>query len=248
MQNRSLFLSVILLVASQVLYGDQPKFIGTVKLISSEIARRIVGKSWKPNPYIQLEDLRYLEIPFIGFDNEPHLGEMIVHKDIVPEVLQIFKELFEHGFQIEKMKLIDEYFKEGLSDNDIDNKSVFDNNTSCFFYRTIGNSKYISEHSMGTAIDLNPRVNPCLSAYICPPDAQEYLDRSRKDVKGFITPETICYKIFTKYGWKWGGEWRNIKDYHHFCKHGRCPDWFNDENREPEWIKAGISLPELFNR
>ena len=26
------------------------------------------------------------------------------------------------------------------------------------------------------------------------------------------------YEIFTKYGWTWGGDWDNLKDYQHFEK------------------------------
>ena len=217
--------------------------------IPESIKKQITGKSWVPNELIQLEDLRYLSISFLGFDNKLHVGHMIVNKDIAQEVLQIFKELFDQKFQIEKMQLIDNYFKEGLPLNEIDNLSVDDNNTYCFFfYRTVDPSKFISEHSTGMAIDINPRVNPWLSSYMCPKDAQNYLDREQKNIKGFINTESSCYTIFQKYGWVWGGDWRNVKDYHHFSKNGRCPQWFVDTSVEPEWIKAKVEIPDSLKK
>lgn len=33
-----------------------------------------------------------------------------------------------------------------------------------------------------------------------------------------------CVKIFTKYGWDWGGHWNSFKDYSHFEKQG-FSDW-----------------------
>lgn len=33
-----------------------------------------------------------------------------------------------------------------------------------------------------------------------------------------------CVKIFAKYGWEWGGNWKTFKDLPHFDKKG-CNDW-----------------------
>lgn len=33
-----------------------------------------------------------------------------------------------------------------------------------------------------------------------------------------------CVKIFTKYGWNWGGNWKTFKDFSHFEKQG-FSDW-----------------------
>lgn len=33
-----------------------------------------------------------------------------------------------------------------------------------------------------------------------------------------------CVKVFTKYGWSWGGNWKTFKDLPHFDKIG-CNDW-----------------------
>jgi hypothetical protein len=33
-----------------------------------------------------------------------------------------------------------------------------------------------------------------------------------------ITKGDLCYKLFIKHGFSWGGEWKSKKDYQHFEK------------------------------
>lgn len=33
-----------------------------------------------------------------------------------------------------------------------------------------------------------------------------------------IDHDDICYQIFVKYGFSWGGDWNSVKDYQHFEK------------------------------
>ncbi len=219
MRNMCSYLLMTLLVVGQTLLARQSEFIGTAKEISPKVFERINGRSWLP-VCPPLEDLRYLRLSHWGYDNEIHLGEMIVHKDVTLDVIEIFKELFENHFPIERINLIDDYFEEGKGRNKIDDASMADNNTSAFFFRLIGGTDIVSEHGLGTAIDINPRLNPyynVITGYFSPSNAQEFLDRERIDVPGMITKESICYKAFIKRGWKWGGNWKNVKDYQHFC-------------------------------
>ena len=46
---------------------------------------------------------------------------------------------------------------------------------------------------------------------------EKYLDRN-SGVAHMITHEDAAYQIFTKYGFTWGGDWKNSKDYQHFEK------------------------------
>ncbi|MDF2890379.1 MAG: D-alanyl-D-alanine carboxypeptidase [Clostridia bacterium] len=180
--------------------------------IDKEVEKRIVGISWKQNNTIKLEDLCYLKVTYWGFDEKPHIGELIVNKDIGHEVIEIFQELYEAKFPIEKMKLIDEY-------DGIDSKSMADNNTSAFCYREVdGKPGKLSKHSYGIAIDINPVQNPYVyQEKIAPEKGIEYIDRS-KTSKGMITANDVCYKAFTNRGWTWGGDWKYEKDYQHFQK------------------------------
>lgn len=196
------------------------EYRASIELISEPIAARIVGKSWELTCPVPLEDLRYLKISHWGYDDQVHQGEMIVHKDVASEVVEIFKELFVAKFPIERMRLIDDYFQPGKTKGEIDDSSIRDNNSSAFFFRLVGKTNFVSEHGLGTAIDINPLVNPLVrqGADICPAESQAYSDRTRTDVKGMVTASSDCVRIFLKHNWKWAGNWKKLQDYQHFCK------------------------------
>jgi D-alanyl-D-alanine carboxypeptidase-like protein len=188
-------------------------------LFNDVVAQRIVGKSWEPACPIPLKDLRYLTMSYWGYDDQEHLGEMVVHKDVAEEVVAIFEELFYAQFPIERMQLIDDFFEPGKTKSEIDDISMAHNNSYGFFFRYVSKTTIVSEHGMGTAIDINPLVNPFVRGdYVRPTQSREYSNRRRTDVKGLITEDTVCYKAFIKRGWNWAGQWKKIQDYQHFCK------------------------------
>ncbi|MFA6526934.1 MAG: NlpC/P60 family protein [Candidatus Babeliales bacterium] len=198
-------------------YAAQPQ--RTISPIDATTKQRIVGKSWTPECPIPFENLRYLITPFWGFDSKEHQGEMIVHKDIATDVIAIFAELFEAKFPIESMRLIDDFFKPGMARGDVDNASMAANNSSAFFYRCIAGTNTTSEHGLGTAIDINPLVNPFVDGDdVSPIQGIRYRDRTQTGVKGFLTPESVCVTTFLKHGWIWAGTWKTAQDYQHFCK------------------------------
>ncbi|MCL2044498.1 MAG: M15 family metallopeptidase [Treponema sp.] len=182
-----------------------------VEPLSEEIIKKITGKSYKDNASIAYSDLVYLTIPYINFNGESCVGNMIVAAHLGKEVLDIFQELYENRFPIYKMQLIDYY------DAD-DNLSMEDNNTSAFNYRYIANTARISNHGYGIAIDINPVQNPYITNYaILPPAGTGYLDRGYVR-KGMIVKGDVCYRAFISRGWTWGGDWSTPKDYQHFEK------------------------------
>src|SRR5690554_2063468 len=123
--------------------------IFTSQPLPQEIIDKIKNVSWKTGAVVALEDLYYITVTHWGFDEEEHIGELILHRKVAEEIVDIFKELYEVKFPIEKIKLIDEY-------NADDNLSMEDNNTSAFCFRTIEGSNVISQHGYGIAIDINP--------------------------------------------------------------------------------------------
>lgn len=183
--------------------------------ISEGLIRRIMGVSYQENDNISLSELCYLRVLYYGFDGETHIGELIVNQKIEADILEIMKELYENQYPIEKMVLIDEY------DAD-DESSMADNNTSSFNYRTVNGSTKLSKHSMGLAIDINPRFNPCIKTVngetlVEPANGTAYTDRTQ-DFPYKITEQDLCYQLFTEHGFTWGGSWNSLKDYQHFEK------------------------------
>ena len=183
--------------------------------IPDDIFEKMQGKSYKADCTLPRENLRYIHVLHVGFDNQVHEGELVVNKDIADDVLEIFKELYESGYQIEKVRLVDEY------DAD-DEASMSDNNSSAFNFRFISHTTKISKHGMGMAVDINTLYNPYVKTVdgeqsIEPANAADYVDRS-KDFLHKIDHDDLCYKLFMEHGFEWGGDWKHSKDYQHFEK------------------------------
>lgn len=59
-----------------------------IKPIPNDIFEKMQGKSYKENCTVPREELRYLHILHVGFDNNTHGGELIVNKRIAEDVLE----------------------------------------------------------------------------------------------------------------------------------------------------------------
>lgn len=179
--------------------------------LSEEIKDRITGVSY-PNyePYgISYDELRYVHVLHYDLNHEIKEGELICNQLIAEDLVEIFRELFEQEYPIERMCLVEEY-------NGDDETSMRDNNTSCFNYRVIAGSSSLSNHSFGLAIDINPLYNPYVSGgFIQPATGGAYADRSG-EFPYKIDREDLCYQLFTEHGFTWGGDWSSPKDYQHF--------------------------------
>lgn len=189
--------------------------------VSDNLRRYITGISYPApsgdaEPEITVEELRYVHILHYDFDGEPAEGELICNQAIAQDLVEIFYELYRNQYQLERVRLIDEY--EGDDDASMD-----DNNTSCFNYRVVEGTTTLSKHAFGLAVDVNPYYNPYITyaktgdRSIFPPDAEIYADRSA-DFPYKIDEDDLCYKLFTEHGFIWGGNWNNSKDYQHFQK------------------------------
>lgn len=210
-------ITIFLLLAMPIFAQD--KAFGIHAIPDSTFAL-MQGKSWKKGCSISRYDLRYLTLLHIDENGETHQGELICHKDIANDLLEIFHELYKHRYPIHSIKLIDEY--EGS-----DEASMRSNNTSCFNYRRTSRGG-ISKHSKGMAVDINPLWNPCVritatkDTIVEPANAKKYVKRQQANPNTakskLISHHDLCHKLFTNHGFKWGGSWRSMKDYQHFEK------------------------------
>ncbi len=154
-----------------------------------------------------LDNLSLVDVYYYGFDDKIHKGQLIVHKDVVLDVIEIFEFIRESHFPIEKVIPISKY-------DWSDERSMQDNNTSCFNYRFISGSRVISNHAAGLAVDINPRLNPYIKNGISLPKDCSY-DTTKS---GTIYASSELVKEFKQRGWQWGGDWKSLKDYQHFEK------------------------------
>lgn len=186
--------------------------------ISDAVFKRMWLKSWKRNCPLNRKSLRYLKILHRNAAGKPQRGEMVVNVKIADKVLRIFRQLYETDYRIERMVLIDNY-------NADDEAAMCANNTSAFNFRYMTGSKTkISKHGQGLAIDINTLYNPYVRKrangkwHIEPAKGQAYAfnRNSRTDIPYKIDHNDLAYKLFIKAGFKWGGDWRSMKDYQHF--------------------------------
>jgi hypothetical protein len=158
-------------------------------------------------PESTLENLRLVNVYYYGFDNKLHKGQLVVNKDVVLDIIEIFEFIRESRFPLEKVIPISKY-------DWSDEKSMRDNNTSAFNYRFISGTRVISNHAAGLAIDINPRQNPYIKNGLSLPTDCKY-DTTKA---GTISSSSQLVKEFKKRSWHWGGDWKSLKDYQHFEK------------------------------
>lgn len=167
---------------------------------------------------VSYDDLRYLGIKYYDFNGNIQIGELICNKAIAQDLVEIFYQLYLNEYQIEKVRLIDEYAGD-------DTASMLDNNTSFFNYRVVDGTSSLSKHAIGCAIDINPFYNPYVvfnkdgsgETYISPKGSEIYADRSQ-NFPYKIDENDLCYQLFKEHGFIWGGNWNSCKDYQHFQK------------------------------
>lgn len=199
-----IMLFTLALCLSSFVMGDETDTCFTSSPIPSHISTSPVPTS----------ELRYLRLSYRDAEGATQTGEMICSKTIADDLTDIFRELWKSGYRIERMRLMQDY--EGD-----DERSMEDNNTSCFNYRTIAGTQRLSMHARGLAVDVNPLYNPYVkNGKVSPKRAGKWAwNRSRrKDIPYKIDHEDLCYKLFRKHGFQWGGDWRSCKDYQHFEK------------------------------
>lgn len=184
--------------------------------VGDAVFARMQGRSFPKDCRIKRSDLRYLHVLHYDFDGRVRLGELVCNRQIAADLVSIFRELYEHQYPIQSVRLIDDFEAD-------DEQSMRANNTSAFCYRQVKGSTMLSLHSQGRAIDINPLYNPCVRRgrdgrfSIQPQTARKYVDR-KASFAHKIDRNDLLYRLFMSHGFRWGGAWRTVKDYQHFEK------------------------------
>ena len=200
--------SLFTLVVSAQEFSSQP--------IPDSVFQRMQGRSWPEGCTIRRADLRYLRLLHYDAEKRQHVGEMVCNKAIADDLIEIFKELYRQKYPIQRIRLIDDY-------DASDERSMRDNNSSCFCYRRISGTTKLSKHAQGMAVDINTLYNPYVRTgkngrrIVEPATATKYVDR-RKSFPYKIVKGDLLHRLFLQHGFKWGGSWRTMKDWQHFEK------------------------------
>ncbi|HSJ61667.1 MAG TPA: M15 family metallopeptidase [Jiangellaceae bacterium] len=186
-------------------------FEATIEPVPDDVLER---STWTEDCPVALDELRYVTLTFWGFDDQPHLGEMIVHNSVTSGIADVFGRLYDARFPIEEMRVV--------AAHELDAPPTGDgNNTTAFVCRPSTGGSTWSEHAYGLAVDVNPFHNPYHRGDVVIPElASAYLDRDR-DLPGMITAGDVVTEAFAAIGWGWGGGWSSSKDWMHFSQSGR---------------------------
>ena len=150
-----------------------------------------------------------LPVAYLGFDGFEHVGAIVVHRDLIEDVQDLFAEMLRRRFPLTSViPASDPRFAWD------DAKLMAANDTSGFNYRAIAGTDRLSYHAYGRAIDINPALNPYVrNGRIEPPGATYDLARP-----GTIGPDSFIVAFLEARGWTWGGRWTEPVDYQHFQK------------------------------
>lgn len=142
-------------------------------------------------------NMRNITVPVwkMGTNGEKYSGVayLTVNKNLADEIVQIFTEIYSSP---EKFPIKD---------------------VGAYSWRQTAFGS-VSQHSYGTCVDINFDEN-----YYCYPSGQAIVGSFWKPYENpySIPADGSVVKTFSKYGWTWGGNWTNLKDYMHFSYLGK---------------------------
>jgi hypothetical protein len=190
-----------------------PAFTAEATSIPGEMREQMIGASWRAGCPVDLAALVLLRVTHWDYTARPRRGHLIVARSVASDVAGVFDRLYASRFQIARMRPVHAYGGDDVA-------SMTDNNTSAFNCRRVTNGTSWSQHSYGTAIDINPRQNPYVSGTtVLPENARAWVDRTPVR-RGMIARDGPAVAAFSSAGWAWGGDYRSLNDYQHFSARG----------------------------
>jgi hypothetical protein len=211
---RSLLALPLLGLAAAIPFGSSAQ-----PLPSSARAEVRGAGAWHPGCPVALSQLRLLNVTYVGFDEQPHAGQLVVNRSAVAPLARVFAKLYALRFPIRHMSLADRYGALSSRPTDGDVSASFECRQAAPSPCGGSGTGAWSEHAFGEAVDLNPLENPYVGCgQSRDPAARPYFNRSRHR-PGMVTGAVV--QAFRSVGWGWGGSWAgSTKDYMHFSASG----------------------------
>lgn len=190
---------------------ESADFVASIEDVPADV---VVRSSWEPACPVHINEMSYITMTYWGFDQKPHTGEMLIHKEHAEDVVTAFRTIYEARFPIEEMRVISRAERDAAPTGDHNITSGF----TC--RRVVGTATVWSEHSKGLAVDINPFHNPFYKGEELYPELSvSYKDRDLER-EGMIYEPSVVFDAFDDLGWSWGGHWHGREDWMHFSAEG----------------------------
>jgi poly-gamma-glutamate synthesis protein (capsule biosynthesis protein) len=180
-----------------------------ISAVPLAVRARMEGVSWHgENPRCpRWADLAYLQLDHVTFEGAAR-GELVVAAALAPRTAMLFRRLWQLGFPIRQLRLVDDFAAS-------DEASMAAGNSSAFNFRVVAGTDVLSQHALGRAIDINPIENPWRKRDRIVPEAGRAFADRRAIRPGMIVRPGPVAAVFDELGWEWGGDWRHSFDDHH---------------------------------
>jgi poly-gamma-glutamate synthesis protein (capsule biosynthesis protein) len=180
-----------------------------ISAVPLAVRARMEGVSWHgEDPRCPCwADLAYLQLDHVTFEGTAR-GELVVAAALAPRTVTLFRRLWQLGFPIRQLRLVDDFAAS-------DEASMAAGNSSAFNFRVVAGTDVLSHHALGRAIDINPIENPWRKRdRIVPEAGRAFADRGAIRPGMIVRPGPVA-AVFDELGWEWGGDWRHSFDDHH---------------------------------
>jgi hypothetical protein len=210
-------LSAVLSVTAATSVHATPR-TGVAHLTRAQTQAIVQAGEWHRGCPVWPSQLRVLGFRYYGFDEQAHIGQIVVNARVARPLAKVFATLYRMHFPIRDAAFSSTYGPHPDQSGDV---------TASFECRDAAPSPcssattthHWSMHAYGEAVDLDPRENPYVGCGMTrDKTALSYLRRSWHR-PGMVTPAVV--RAFASIGWGWGGSWLgSTKDYMHFSING----------------------------
>jgi len=227
---RNLLSGLVLLAWVQAWSQESPDFRSGIFEIPREALPSIRMYTWREGCPVPLKMLRWVKVSYYDFNGQPHHdGVLLIHKNLAEDVVRVFEVAWESRFPFASVQPMFRF-------QGNDSLAMANNNTSGFNCREkSGQPGVFSNHSYGTAIDINPMQNPLVKQWVdslnvdqnsggplvytrvYPELGKNFINREEVRTGMIVASGPVRLK-FRELGWHWGGYWKKHKDYQHFEK------------------------------
>jgi hypothetical protein len=173
---------------------------------------------WHRGCPVWMSELRVLSYRYYGFDQDTHIGQIVVNAKVAHPLSEVFGQLYRLRFPVRDGAFASTYSSHPDQSGDV-TASFECRNAAASPCSGNATTHHWSMHAYGEAVDLDPRENPYVGCGMTrDKTARSYRNRSRHR-PGMVTP--AVRRAFASVGWGWGGSWYgSTKDYMHFSING----------------------------